>query len=145
MPHLDFVSAYLVRLMFQSSHRASNSFTFTSFMRLSCCSTTSNGVYCSARRILHFEWSEHEMMQGERCVVNLNRDVCWCSLLCRLLSFCSQSEYSINSIEVYPYKGNSAIYIYSVCSCKFCCLCVMSAVLISLPCKDLSYSLRSQG
>lgn len=56
-------------------------FTFTSFMRLSCCSTASNGVYCSAQGILYFEWSEHEMMQGERCVVNLKRDVSRYSLL----------------------------------------------------------------
>lgn len=53
-------------------------FTFTSFRRLSCRST-SNGVYRFAPGILYFEWSEHEMMQGERCVVNLNRDVCRCS------------------------------------------------------------------
>lgn len=72
-------------------------FTFTSSMRLSCCSTTSNGVYCSALGNLCFEWSEHEMMQGQRCVGNLNRDVCRCSLLCRLLSLCFQ--FPINSAQ----------------------------------------------
>lgn len=52
-----------------------NLFTFTSFRRLSCRST-SNAVYHSALGILHFEWSDHEMMQGERCQLNLNGDVC---------------------------------------------------------------------
>lgn len=41
---------------------------------------------------LCFERSEHEAVQGERCVVNLNRDVCRCRLLRRSLSASIQSS-----------------------------------------------------
>lgn len=51
-------------------------FKSTSFMRLGCSSATSNAVYCSARGLLYFEWSKHEMMIAGGCAGNLNWDVC---------------------------------------------------------------------
>lgn len=116
MLHLDCVSASLVRPMFQSFQHASNSFTFSSFRRLSCRST-SNGVYRSAPGILYFEWSEHEMMQGGRCVVNLNRDVCRCSQRAVHCPFAFRTHFCICLLFTYVLLGFFALYVSFASGC----------------------------
>lgn len=101
---------------------------FTSFMRLGCSSATSNAVYCSARGLLYFEWSKHEMMIAGGCAVNLNWDVCRYILTYPLLYLCTESEcpLQVNPIESHPHKSKSRFVVLHIA--VFAVLCASFAL-----------------
>lgn len=103
-------------------------FKFTSFMRLGCSSATSNAVYCSARGLLYFEWSKHEMMIAGGCAVNLNWDVCRYILTYPLLYLCTESEcpLQVNPIESHPHKAKSRFAVLRIA--VFAALCASFAL-----------------
>lgn len=103
-------------------------FEFTSFMRLGCSSATSNAVYCSARGLLYFEWSKHEMMIAGGCAVNLNWDVCRYILTYPLLYLCTESEcpLQVNPIESHPHKAKSRFVVLRIA--VFAALCASFAL-----------------
>lgn len=102
-------------------------FKSTSFMRLGCSSATSNAVYCSARGLLYFEWSKHEMMIAGGCAVNLNWDVCRYPYV-SFMYLCTESEcpLQVNPIESHPHKAKSRFVVLRIA--VFAALCASFAL-----------------